>query len=633
VKFACARIGLAVNVVDRAWAERSADALLVALNGVNPQAEPDDYPALAEGLAAVCNRLPPTPGADHAARALDACLTLLRGQTLAHHALGQAVVAISPCLDVAGATRAAEELAAIIRQPDSTYRWPALSTALAAVCRRLPSPDAATHVNRTVDFLIAARDATKEKDKSPYSFQVLALGALGGRLDAARASRAAATILAILGGGQTVGDYKLEFISDEYVAAVLAELAGRLDAPGGLRAAEDLVLVLRKSRNPLTAMKDLKAALVALCGRLDAAGAARVAEAMADAVRDPKTSALVRALFADALAALGGRLTPEQAASLESALVDALRADLADAKVAHLRGILGQALATACGRPGATGAARAAEGLAAAIRDPQTPLTTLKPLAAALAAVTGQLPPKEAVSHARQTVDALDALWVARTAPLDRASLAEALAAVWTCLDPADAAARAKGTAADLEGALRDSKATPHELCRLAIALSAVYDHLGPAERSARANVVPDALVTALRRQPNDLQMKLDLSEAPPTLFAYLDRTGALRTADAVIAVLDDPNAPASTLVPLLDVHPDRFVSYETMFKKVVARLDERDLQRLLDHHLAVGRLQRALLDALPASKNRSFRNTWDYLDSTESNGNGADGLSPGTDR
>jgi hypothetical protein len=67
--------------------------------------------------------------------------------------------------------------------------------------------------------------------------------------------------------------------------------------------------------------------------------------------------------------------------------------------------------------------------------------------------------------------------------------------------------------------------------------------------------------------------------------------------------------------------------------KRIVARLDERDRRRLLEHRLAVGRLQRVLLDVLAGSKNRSFRNTWDYLDSTESNGNGTDGLPPGTNR
>jgi hypothetical protein len=38
-------------------------------------------------------------------------------------------------------------------------------------------------------------------------------------------------------------------------------------------------------------------------------------------------------------------------------------------------------------------------------------------------------------------------------------------------------------------------------------------------------------------------------------------------------------------------------------------------------------------LDSLTRSKNRSFWTAWDYLDSTESNGNGIDGRSPGTNR
>jgi hypothetical protein len=61
--------------------------------------------------------------------------------------------------------------------------------------------------------------------------------------------------------------------------------------------------------------------------------------------------------------------------------------------------------------------------------------------------------------------------------------------------------------------------------------------------------------------------------------------------------------------------------------------LDERDLQRLLDHPLAVGRVQRVLLDCLARSKNRSFRNTWDYFDSAESTGNGTMAPSPGMNR
>jgi hypothetical protein len=628
VMFACARLGLAVNLADRAWAERSADALLVALRDtpierIDLRVTQDDYPVLAEALAAVSERLPPTQAADHAARALDVCLTRLReplGKALANQQLGQAIVAISPGFDAAGAARAAEALRAMIRQPDShQVLWPPLSTALAAVCRRLPAPDAATHVNRTVDFILEAHDTTEEKDKFMYSLQAQALGALCGRLNAARASRVAGAIIAILGDGPKAGGVKYEFISYGNIASVLTKVAEHLDAPGGRRAAEDLVLVLRRSSgNIVVDIEELRAALVAVCRRLDAAGAARVTEAMVAAVRDPKTAVLVRTLFADALAVLAGRLTQDQAASLERALVDAFREDLAAAKSRQFSGFLGQALATAGGRRGATGAARAAEALTAAIRDPQTPLTTLEPLAAALAVVSGQLPPKEASSHVNQAVDALDSLWVARREPSDRASLAEALAAVWTGLGPTAAAARAKRAAADLEAALRDSKTAPDKIGGLAIALSAVYNHLDPAERSGRANALADTLVAALRKPKYDPWATSRVWEALARLGAHLDRPGAVRTADVLLAVLDGPN-----------IQQVPFLSYEKMFKKAAARLDERDLQQLLEHPLAAGRLQRALLDILAGSKNRSFRNTWDYLDRKQSNGNRSEVLSP----
>jgi hypothetical protein len=183
--------------------------------------------------------------------------------------------------------------------------------------------------------------------------------------------------------------------------------------------------------------------------------------------------------------------------------------------------------------------------------------------------------------------------------------------------------------AADLEGVFRDSKAAPYQLSRLAIALAAVYNHLDLAERSGRANAVADVLVAALRSPKYNPMTVSQLAEALATLCAYLDRSGAVRTADALLAVLDDPNVQAGASGPIPATHLDRFVSYEPMFKRIAARLDERDLQRLLDHYLAVGRLQRALLDVLAGSKNRSFRNTWDYLDSTESNGNGTDWQRP----
>jgi hypothetical protein len=613
VALACARLGLAVNLGDRVWAERSAAAVLVAMR--DPLVEQADYPRLAESLVALSEHLPPDLAADHAARATDVLLAVLQnpvGQVSASDPLEHAIVAVSPRLDAAAATRAADALVALLRQPKTDpVVWRSLCGTLVAVCRRLPPADAAAYVNETVDFILAARPATKDKAKLLNCiWHARALGALGGRLDAVRAARVAEAILAILGDGETA-----RFIMHAGIAEALTAVAERLDARERLRTAEGLVFVLRKADNGslLVAREPLRAALVSVCRCPNVAGAARVSKAIVAAARDPQTSVVARVLLADALVVVVGRLDPAGAGSLEDALVDSLVADLAVAKSWSDGLLLGQALSSVCGRPGARRASRAAEALAAAIRNPQTQIGLLKPLAEALAAVSGQLPPTEASSYVNQGVDVLGSLWVARTGPLDRAYLAEALAALWARLEPRDAAAHAGRVAAQLEAAFRDAKDDWHELSRLAEALAAVYGPLDPGQRAARGNAVADALVAALRRPRNDLSgdrvgILIQLSAVLATLSVHLDRPGAARVADALFTVLGDS-----------DVQRYRFEFQNAMFKKVAARLDERDFDRLLDHPLAVGRSQRVILDVLGEAKHRHFRNTWDYLDWTES--------------
>jgi hypothetical protein len=108
VTLACARLGLAVNLGDRAWAERSVEALLGALR--DPLIEGYDYPPLAEALAAVRELLPQEQAADYAAQATDVLLARLQersGRMYVDEQLGQALVAVSPGLDAGAATRAA----------------------------------------------------------------------------------------------------------------------------------------------------------------------------------------------------------------------------------------------------------------------------------------------------------------------------------------------------------------------------------------------------------------------------------------------------------------------------------------------------------------------------------------------
>ncbi len=90
------------------------------------------------------------------------------------------------------------------------------------------------------------------------------------------------------------------------------------------------------------------------------------------------------------------------------------------------------------------------------------------------------------------------------------------------------------------------------------------------------------------------------------------------RVADALLASISDSDVPVSP--PELP---------EDVLKKVAARLDEADLRRLLEPPLVVGFLPRVILNELGSAKNRTFPNTWDYLDWIEANRNGV--LAPKT--
>jgi hypothetical protein len=337
-----------------------------------------------------------------------------------------------------------------------------------------------------------------------------------------------------------------------------------------------------------------------------------VAEAILFAVRNPKTTIEARMIFAHVPAAVGGRLDPGTANALESTLVDVLLADLAATKSLYAGNLLGQALTAVCRLPGAKSAPRVADALSGVICNPQTALEVLQPLAVALLAVNGQVPPKEAASHVSRAVTALDSLWGARTKPLDRAFIAEAQATVWTRLDPTEAAGHAGKVAVDLGGLFRDSKTGTTEHFKLAAVLVVVCEHLGPTERCTRMNAVADPLLVALRQSKNNTSLLIQHWGTLATFCVHLDRPGIDRVIDVFLASMSDLNM-------------QRFltVSSGDFLKKIAARLDEADLLRLLEHPALPSRLRRAVLDVLGEAKKRSFRNTWDYLDWIEAHGNG----------
>jgi hypothetical protein len=613
--FACARLGLALNLDDPAWAERSAQALSVELR--DPQGELKNSAALAESLAAVCVQLPRPQAAEHAARLIDRHLARLQDPlalTLGHNYLGPAIVALSPHLDTEAAHRAAKALGTIIRQSTSSAQaFEFLTKAQAAVCQRLPPPDAAAYLNGTVDFIIHTCSITKDKDKFRYGFYARTLAALSPHLDAPTASRAADAIIVMLGDSGTSGGVRIEFVADLVITEQLAKLAERLDAPGSLKATEALIPPLTKANNLAPNMQRLESALVVLARRLDANGAAQVADACAAAVRDPMTPVLPRALLARTFAEVSAQVNPARAALLESDIVDSLVANLAstDEKSLHARGHLGQALGSVCGRPSAKGAPRSAGVLTAAIADPQTPFMAVKPLAAALAVVCGQLPPAEASSHAKKVVDVLESLWVTRTRPMERAPLAQATAAVWTYLSPREATAHAKRLAADIQVAFRDSKADQSDLGLLAEALTAVCDQLDPTERIAPVNSALDVVVARLRKPKKTAIGSESFASAIGLLWPHLDQDAVARVGD-------------TTLLAGLGISDPQRYQFEfqvNAFKRIAARMDVRDLERFLEQALTTRPVRRAVLDLLGESKNRYFRNTWDYLDWKQSNG------------
>jgi hypothetical protein len=161
----------------------------------------------------------------------------------------------------------------------------------------------------------------------------------------------------------------------------------------------------------------------------------------------------------------------------------------------------------------------------------------------------------------------------------------------------------------------------PFEQHRLARALAVAYGHLGPAERAARSKTLlaahANTLLAALRDPKNNFNL-MTLSQSAGSLVALcvlLDRPEAVRVFDALLTVLSDPATQRYRLGYQLEFQ-------EESVRKLLSRLDEADLRRLLDHPLAVGRLQRIILDALGELKHCSFRNTWDYLDRTASHEN-----------
>jgi tRNA A-37 threonylcarbamoyl transferase component Bud32 len=617
VLLACARLGLAVNIKERVWAECSAAAIIFAMH--ERATPPDDYPPLAETLAAVSERLSPTRAAGYAAQVIDGFLPILQDPTKNSRAsspVGQTVVVISPWLDPDTATRAAVALNAGIRPTSvSAFSWESQARALIAVCKRLPSAVATAHKNRMVDSILEVCHAIPKLD-NPYRYRVKGLLPLCGRIDTARAARVADEILAILDDSETIGWLKTGDVSNAALAELLVSVADRLDAPRTLRVAEELIRLLQIADSSKMLPEPIRIAFVSFYRNIDAAVATRVTESIIAAVRNSETSVEGRTAFAGVFVAIGDRLDPAQADALQRALVDSLVADLGPVKqrsLAFHRRLAAQALAEVCGRADAKSAARVADALSATIRDPQVARETILPIVEALVVVGKQLPPEEASDRAKQAIVALDTLWRTRTQPLDRIVTSFALAAAMAGVDQADAAAHARRVLSDLEDLQRSPQFIPAHLLHLERPLVELCGYLSPAERASHGNTLLSAHASALLAMLRDSK---NTSEDDTIVTAivrhceHLDPPEAARVFEAVLTTMSAFNR-------VQDQNDFR----RKISKRAIARMYEADLRRILQHPLAVGRFQRVILDALGDANGCTFRNTWDYLDWTESHG------------
>jgi Protein kinase domain len=610
VKLTCARLGTALYLDDRVWAERSAAALSDVL--CDPQLDRLDAVSLANALARVCDLLPRNQAAEYANRVTGALLMRLQepAAVLGFDYFAQAIAPMSPYLETTAANRNAETLWVVFRKNENrSFTWKEIVKAQVAVCKRLSPTDAAAHRQRTFDFVIAGCNPKTDQEKYRIEYHIMALKILCEQSDAATASRVADIIVAILGDGYTVGGTHVDFVTQDSILDAFVRVAERLDAAGALRAAKALVRVLQKADIKYSQyIEKLRTALGTVCLRLDADGAAAVAEAIAGAIREPNTALRSRVVLAHGFGTVADKLDPAMSAPLEIAMVEALTANLADPKSVDDRDHVGQALASVCGRADTTNAARAAEAISTAIHDPKTRIVLQPSLVESLVRVSRQLGPEEDHAHATRAVDLLNSLWTVPTKHFERAMIAEALATAWTRLGP-EASVQAERVAAQLEAAFRDPRADSFDLFRLAAGLVAVSRYLTPAERLARANTAADILIGRIGNPKSEAVPSLIFTQGLATLCAILDRDGVTRVADAYLTILDHPEVQRSAT---LTVHTEEF-------KKIAVRMDERDLERFLEHPLGARMLQRIILDVLGESKGRHFRNTWEYLEWSKS--------------
>jgi hypothetical protein len=377
------------------------------------------------------------------------------------------------------------------------------------------------------------------------------------------------------------------------ISQQLQAVSGRLDAAHAGKAADALMTVISKTTDA-DALHSLTAALQAVVGRLDAATATDHANKAADillATMSETNDVSAFGQLCEALLEVRGRLDAVHG----SRAADTLLTAISKTNDTNALFSLCRALGAVGGRLDAAHAQKAADVLLAIMSKTNQPVA-LAHLSGALGALGGRLDAASATTQAGKVADALLAAISKTTDPNVLWDLSGALTAVGGRLDSAHVQ-KAVGVVL----AAMDKTNRPVELAHLSAALGAVGGRLDAVQAT-------DRLLLEMGRATDPYALDR-LSVALRALVGRLDAAHARRAAYVLLAAMSKTN------------HPVALDHLSQTLQVVCERQHTHDLVLLLEHPLAAGPAQRAVLDILGRRTRHEFRNTWHFLDWAQSGG------------
>jgi hypothetical protein len=438
------------------------------------------------------------------------------------------------------AERSAAAVIVALRDP-TTVRldYPHLAETLVAVSEHLSPTEAVGYAAQVIGVFLPM---LQDRDKLIQVYDPLgqAVVVISPWLDADAAARAAAA----LGDGiRLTASYSITWAS---LAKALVAVCRRLpppDATAHVNRTVDLILEIcsampEKYKN---FYGNRAGALLPLCGRLDEARAARVADAILAILGDNEklepNGLMSLTSFAEVLTAVAERLDAVRSLRASEELVRVLRkAKNVLIPPEQLR----IALVSAWRRLDAAGAARVAEAVVAAVRDPGTSLEARTVFAGVFVTVGDRLAPAQADSLERALVDSflLDLADVKSLRLSPKWPLGQPLAAVCGRAG-AKKAARAAGAAGALTETICNPQTPIEALPPLVKALVVVGGRLSPEEASSRANRALAALASLWRTRMKPLD-RVVLAEALAAAWTGVGPAEAGPHARRVVADLED---------------------------------------------------------------------------------------------